>query len=95
MSRRGAGTGGPRRRRHKAGAIKDIPALTMFGDLAPQDSQWPKIRQSDLRFAAAVRAAGGHVDVVDLPEIGITGNSHMLMMDKNNAETADLTHGPQ
>jgi hypothetical protein len=24
------------------------------------------------------------------PEIGIAGNSHMLMMDKNNAVTADL-----
>jgi len=35
-------------------------------------------------------AAGGSVDVVNLPEIGIAGNSHMLMMDKNNAVTAEL-----
>jgi hypothetical protein len=32
------------------------------------------------------------VDVVNLPEIGIKGNSHMLMMDKNNAEIADVIH---
>jgi len=39
-----------------------------------------------------MRAAGGKVDVVNLPEIGIKGNSHMLMMDKNNTQTADLIH---
>jgi hypothetical protein len=26
--------------------------------------------------------------VVDLPDVGIKGNSHMMMMDKNNAEVA-------
>jgi hypothetical protein len=28
--------------------------------------------------------------VVDLPDAGIKGNSHMLMMDKNNDQVADL-----
>jgi len=76
----------------KAAALKDIPIMMMFGDYIPLDSRWPKMRQGDLDFAEAVRAAGGGVDVVNLPEIGIKGNSHMLMMDKNNAETADLIH---
>jgi pimeloyl-ACP methyl ester carboxylesterase len=74
----------------KAAAIKDIPVLMMFGDFIPQDTRWPKMRANDLDYVAAVRAAGGKVDVVNLPEIGIKGNSHMLMMDKNNAVTADL-----
>jgi hypothetical protein len=30
----------------------------------------------------------GLVDVVNLPEVGIKGNSHMLM-DKNNSQVAD------
>ncbi len=47
-------------------------------------------RKIDLDYAAAVRAGGGTVDVINLPEIGISGNSHMLMMDKNNAEIADV-----
>ena len=38
----------------------------------------------------AIKAAGGSVDVVDLPQAGIKGNSHMVMMDKNNAEVAAL-----
>ena len=37
-----------------------------------------------------MKAAGGSVDVVDLPQVGIKGNSHMIMMDKNNTEVAGL-----
>ena len=76
--------------RDKAAAIKNIPVLMVFGDYIEQDSRWPKMRQGDLDYAAAVQAAGGSVDVVNLPERGIKGNSHMLMMDKNNAQIADL-----
>ncbi len=28
--------------------------------------------------------------MINLPDIGIKGNSHMLMQDKNNAATADV-----
>ena len=48
------------------------------------------MRQIGLDYADAIRAAGGSVDVVNLPEVGIKGNSHMLMMDKNNGQVADL-----
>ncbi len=34
-------------------------------------------------------AAGGKAELVLLPEIGIPGNSHMLMQDKNSLEVAD------
>ena len=74
----------------KAAVLKDIPVLMVFGDYIDQDSRWPKIRQADVSFGDAVRAAGGSVDVVNLPDAGIKGNSHMLMMDKNNGEVADL-----
>ena len=37
-----------------------------------------------------MKAAGGSVDVIDLPKAGIHGNSHMMMMDKNNLEVAGL-----
>ena len=42
------------------------------------------------RAASAARAAGGSVDVVDLPEIGIRGNSHMIMMDRNSDAVAEV-----
>ena len=37
-----------------------------------------------------MRLAGGKVEVVSLPEQGIKGNSHMLMMDKNNRAVLDV-----
>jgi hypothetical protein len=48
------------------------------------------MRQIGVDYAEAIRAAGGNADVVNLPEAGIKGNSHMLMMDKNNGRVADL-----
>ena len=74
----------------KAGALKNIPTLVVYGDNIPLDSRWPKMRQLGVDYAEAVRSAGGSVDMVNLPEVGIKGNSHMLMMDKNNGQIADL-----
>jgi hypothetical protein len=31
--------------------------------------------------------------VVNLPQTGIKGNSHMMMMDKNNLQVADVIQG--
>jgi pimeloyl-ACP methyl ester carboxylesterase len=74
----------------KVAALKDIPVLMVFGDYIAQDSRWPTIRGNGVRFAEAVRAAGGSVDVVDLPEAGIRGNSHMMMMDRNSDAVAQV-----
>lgn len=74
----------------KLAALKDIPVLMVYGDHIAQDSRWPAIRANGLRFAEAVRQAGGSVEVVDLPERGITGNSHMVMMDRNSDQVAAL-----
>jgi pimeloyl-ACP methyl ester carboxylesterase len=74
----------------KAGALKDIPVLFVYGDYIERDSRWPKMHQIGLDFAAKITAAGGKVDVIELPKAGIKGNSHMLMMDKNNLELAAL-----
>ena len=39
---------------------------------------------------ARSRRAGGSVDLVDLPDAGIKGNTHMMMMDRNSDEVADV-----
>ena len=62
--------------------------LALYGDFIEGDARWPAIRKSGLDFYAKVRDAGGQVDVVSLPERGIRGNSHMVMMDRNNREVA-------
>ena len=46
------------------------------------------IKGNVLRFLGEVGKAGGSYDVVDLPKLGIKGNSHMMMMDRNSDEVA-------
>lgn len=70
--------------------LKNTPILAVYGDFIEQDSRWPTIRANQLKQLEAVRAAGGRYDVVNLPQVGIKGNSHMMMMDKNNAQIAEL-----
>ena len=41
----------------------------------------------------AANAAGGRAELILLPEIGIHGNSHMLMQDKNSLDIADWLAG--
>jgi hypothetical protein len=81
-----AGVGDPAR----AAALKDIPNLSIYGDYIETDARWPTIRGNNIRFHDAIRAAGGKPELVNLPSVGIKGNSHMLMMDRNNLEVAEL-----
>jgi pimeloyl-ACP methyl ester carboxylesterase len=74
----------------KAGALKSTPTLMLFGDYVDQHPRWAAYKKIDLQYADAVRAGGGSVDVISLPDIGIKGNSHMMMQDKNNAEIAEV-----
>jgi pimeloyl-ACP methyl ester carboxylesterase len=74
----------------KAAALKNVPVLMVFGDTVDQHPRWATFKKMDVEYANAVRAAGGTADVIVLPEIGIRGNSYMMMMDKNNAEIAEV-----
>ena len=78
------------RRRQRRPAVKDMPLLLVYGDYIDQDPRWVAYRKAALAYVDAMRAAGGKVDVVSLPERGIKGNSHMLMMDKNNRAVLDV-----
>lgn len=73
-----------------ASKLSAIPVLMVYGDHIVGHPTWPNIRQRGLTFGDAIRAAGGRVDVIDLPERGIRGNSHMLMMDRNNLDVANV-----
>ena len=73
--------------------LRDIPVLMIYGDYIKEDARWPDIRARGVAFAESLRAAGGEVDIVDLPAHGITGNSHMIMMDRNSDQVAALVQG--
>jgi pimeloyl-ACP methyl ester carboxylesterase len=74
----------------KVAALKDIPIAVIYGDNAKDHPRWGKIRQNVASYADAIKGAGGSVDLIDLPDIGIKGNTHMAMMDKNSDQVADV-----
>ena len=43
-----------------------------------------RFAQGGVDYGGLLRTAGGQIEVVDLPDRGIKGNSHMVMMDKNS-----------
>ena len=83
-----AATGDPA----KIYVLTSIPQLVLYGDYIEQDPRWPAIRARGVAFAEEIRAAGGFIDIIDLPERGMRGNSHMIMMDRNSDEVAALIH---
>ena len=68
----------------------NTPIVVIIGDNAKEHPRWKNIRQNSVKYSEAFKAAGGSFDLIDLPDVGIKGNSHMVMMDKNNAEVAAL-----
>ena len=74
----------------KVAALKNIPIMVMYGDNAKDHPRWGKIRQNMVDYVGLIKGAGGSVDLIDLPDIGIKGNTHMLMMDKNSDQVAEV-----
>jgi dienelactone hydrolase len=74
----------------KVAALKNIPIAVIYGDNAKEHPRWGQIRRNVSGYANAIKAAGGSVDLIDLPDIGIKGNTHMLMMDKNSDQVAEV-----
>jgi pimeloyl-ACP methyl ester carboxylesterase len=78
-------------------ALARIPTLVMFGDhlgdVAPGIVNWKTTYDGCNAYVDKVKAAGGDITMMWLPAMGIKGNSHMLMQDKNNLQLADLIFG--
>ena len=76
--------------------LAKIPVLLVYGDHIalgsknPGEDKWGSELAMAREFVAALKRHGGDATLIHLPEIGIRGNSHFLMGEKNNAELADL-----
>lgn len=68
---------------------KGLPILIFYGDYVDQSARWSPRLKLCRDFVAAANAAGGKAELVLLPDIGMHGNTHMLMQDKNNLQIAD------
>jgi hypothetical protein len=77
-------------------ALTKIPIVIYYGDNIPdtpsanpgQDGWRVRLAMARL-WRDAVNRRGGNVTVVELPKIGIRGNTHFPMSDLNNVEVAD------
>ena len=73
-----------------------LPIIFYYGDNIDNGPEnidstafWQMSRGSCIAFAEAYNAAGGDATVINLPDIGMLGNSHFLFQELNNREIAD------
>ena len=71
------------------------PILVVYGDHLDNPTglngfSWQTAFLDCKAFIARVNAAHGHAEMLHPAELGIRGNSHMIMLDKNNLQIADL-----
>jgi pimeloyl-ACP methyl ester carboxylesterase len=73
-----------------------IPLLVVFGDHLRQDTGTPYVHLWHESFnqckalIGRINAAGGNAQMLWPPDLGIQGNSHMIMQDTNNRQIGDM-----
>lgn len=70
--------------------LRNIPMLFVWGDKIRETPRWVGIQAPLKTMITALRAQGSVAEEYDLPTMGITGNSHMIMMDRNSDQVAAL-----
>lgn len=77
--------------------LTTIPIVVYYGDNIPNEpstnpgqEQWRVFRSVARSWRDTVNRHGGDVTLVELPSIGIRGNTHFPMSDLNNTQIADL-----
>jgi len=69
--------------------LAQIPTLILYGDHLSGGFAKSYADCHDV-YLPQIVAAGGDISFVSLPDMGIFGNSHMMMLDKNNLDIADI-----
>ena len=67
-------------------SLKGIPVLCLYGDI--NTDLWKGIRAQGAQFRDRLAAQGNDVTWIEMPDRGVRGNTHMIMMDKNSAQVA-------
>jgi pimeloyl-ACP methyl ester carboxylesterase len=75
--------------------LAKVPIFILFGDHLSSDTKmnlpsWQERFDDCAAFKKRVNAAKGNVRLMGTAETGTRGNTHMMMMDKNNLQIADL-----
>ncbi|HWK46493.1 MAG TPA: esterase [Stellaceae bacterium] len=75
---------------YDASKVKNVPILTLWGDNISGHPLWAGFTQPSSKLRDAVKNAGGTFDWVSLPDKGLHGNTHMMMMDRNSDDIAAI-----
>jgi pimeloyl-ACP methyl ester carboxylesterase len=76
--------------------LATLPVLAVFGDHRDTPTgistrpSWQISFDSCQALIGRLKAAGGDAQMLNPPDRGVRGNSHMIMQDKNNLQVADL-----
>jgi pimeloyl-ACP methyl ester carboxylesterase len=68
--------------------IKHIPFIYIYGDV--KNEYWQNMYKKQLNFSQILRKQGNDITWIDLVQLGVKGNTHMLMMDKNSDDIAAM-----
>jgi pimeloyl-ACP methyl ester carboxylesterase len=76
-------------------SFSKVATLIVMGDYTRGSSSPNNDERRNLcnQSVNAINAAGGTAKFLELPAAGLKGNTHMMMMDKNNLQVADLLIG--
>lgn len=67
---------------------KLIEVLILFGDNIASSPFWSEMKNLAIKYTDELNHAHYHTTYIELPDEGIHGNSHALMLDKNNEHVA-------
>lgn len=76
--------------------LTEIPIVLYYGDNIDVNSdhvgmnKWGTELDMARKFVDAINRYGGDAELIELPKLGLTGNTHFLMGDLNNQELANL-----
>ncbi len=70
--------------------VASVPHLIVWGDNWQDNEFWRRSRPASEKWRDALAAAGCDVTQIDLPQRGISGNSHALMADTNSDQIAAI-----
>ena len=82
------GSGWPEDEMITTETVGDRAWLLLLGDYISASERWTVAKAQTAGFGEKVRAMGGVAELVELPEVGFPGATHMFMMDEHSAEIA-------
>jgi pimeloyl-ACP methyl ester carboxylesterase len=83
-------SGSPDPARTDFARLRGVPMLWVWGDYLEGYDFWRAVYARQEAFRQGLQKAGGRGDAIVMPQLGVKGNSHMLMMDRNSDQVAQL-----